>query len=1016
MSGVIDEIGKRISRFAEQTPAAQRSNKVSLVYEIINLLDTKDVPDTALKEIKKICNAKIDNTSVARDIFNRVHLDKTGQLHYTHTAPTKFINPAIEKWVKKLSSAEAAIYSFVSNSKSLSQDDRLAIILCNAAIEGGLCHRVGLDALLKLLMKSSMVFTEAGAERYMRLQYAAKNHPLNVKTREERYSNHVFHPPPLTTSATLGFLRNSDSMPLKADGAMTRIRTFLAVIMENKALEKINDKTLTEALSLLYFRRDGAHVPAFLRYYAAGQLNSASTFDECLLAQNTSHYPKLSRKEHHKIAYKSPTKRSSNKRYLQSTSDSIIEDIREILKFHEKEGSEALQFHDALVDLLERRKAIPESIKAFISWFIHNYSTKTWNNAAGGKRMLSSLGKVWFAVTENIKLEECDSRDNSLLHTRLLESEGGADKSFVTSLMRFWEYLHEHWDCELPEQIEKYARGATFVRVTIPGALHVRQLFADITRAYEDSSQHVIESIVIALILMARCGLRPSEALHLEVKDVDLRGNGAIFIRSNAHSTPKTYSGTRTLAFGIFLMPDEELLFRSFCRRRQLETNGRKNAILLSEYEFNDSFIDYDRLSFEASRLLGNYLGRPINLYQLRHFSLTNWQLICFATRERALHITKYSPEQIDAIRGYFNGVEHDDTLFEIASAAGHLGTKISMTTYLHCTDILRYEAALRARNRCDYRILAKLASIQQGRVKRIISTRGMTDALSNLEMTEVLDEIFSTERSPWVNKIKGSAGSKTYRFPKFNSTTERNAEHVEKILRAYDDNESSREISDVFNLPKKWVDLVIDAAKFYRLEPKYQTDEGNPRLYRKSLTGERTNYLSLVMPKDNNQKLESLDILQNLQRLNRIASNRVAKAADIIFQKLTSDRSFIKLESVKDLQRILSALDGIIEPDRWLLKLHVNSNTNKAEPKCQLHWREKLPHGAKFQVVNGSNTNIELGRAELSYMNAGLSPDMKSWMKTQGLEYRSSRALICALHHYSIYLRAEDAYVNSSY
>lgn len=1013
MSDVLEEVAKRIANFSNQTPAAQMANKASLIYEIINLLDTKDIPDNALKEIKKLCNYMIDDTSVARDVFNRVHLDTTGQLHYKYTAPTKFINSEIEKWVRKLSSAEIAICNFVRNSKSLSQDERLAIMLCTAALEGGLCFSAGLNALLKSVLQRGAVFTEAGAERFIRIRFSAANHPVNIKSREERYSSRVFYPPPLTTASIIGFLRNGEPETTE-DNAITRVREFLTIVLNDKTIEKITDKALLESLSILFFRKEGVRAPAFLRSYAVGQLNSASTFDECLLAQTSIYYPKALKNERYKIAYRTSARRSSNKRFLQSGSDGIIEDMRGILKAHDKADSSTELIRDDLVMLLESLEAMPEAIKAFISWFIHKFSTRKWKVADSGRRMLSSLGKVWFAVTEGISLEENDSRDNSLLHTQLLEKEGNADSAFVANLMQFWTYLQEHWDCELPEQFERYGRGVKFVRATIPGALQVRQLFADIGKAYEDSSAHVVESVTLALILMARCGLRPSEALHLEVKDIDLRNNGLLSIRRNAHFTPKTFSGTRNLWFGVFLMPDETALLRTFCRRRQKETAHRENAILFSEYEFNDSFIDYDRLSTEASRLLSGYLGRSVNLYQLRHFALTNWQLICFATKERALQVTKLSPEQIDAIRKYFNGVSHENSLFEIASAAGHLESKISMTTYLHCTDILLYEAALRAKGCCDYRVLVSLASVQHGRAKRIISTHGMSDLLGKPDMVTVLNEILSTERAHWIKRLKEKPGSTLCRFPNLNLSTQRKAEQVDKILHAHDDKFSTQEIADVFNLPKQWIELVIEAAKYYRHDEQYQTDYGNPRLYPKVSIAMPRTHLSLVMPKENNEKLESLEILQNLQRLSKTDSNRVRKAADLFLRKVTFNRRSITLKSKRELQCIMKALGNLVAPERWLLKLHINKKTNRYSTRCQEYWFEHLPDKATLTVVKDSyEKDNRFGRVDLSYMNAELTSEMKSWMKEKGIKYRSSRALICALHHYAIYLRAEEEYLN---
>lgn len=1015
MNSVITRVGELIEKFADNPAQSKASQQATTVYEILYLLEQEnELPEDSLQQIRKQCTQIVGDTKVARALFDTLHLKLAGETYYTKKKPKSPINTIAEKWVRAISGAEERIIEYISNSNSVTQEDRIAMILFSAAAHGGLCHVPGLNALLKTVVEKTVVqpqpiHTQAGpgSDRYIPLRYTGSGHPVNVKTDDERYSKHVFYPPPLTTSTLIGFLRNRHIKNYETDNAIERIRNFLVDLMNDRQLDKITDKRLTEAMSLVFSRRKGARVPAFIQQYAAGRSNGASTFDECLLSLNTRHCGAGRTKP---IANKNAG--VLDKRNLQTTSDTLIDEIADIFKRYKGDFSERELVLRDLVQLRDENQFSAKAAKPMLSWFIQKFETKIWNCGGSGKRSLSCLGKVWLYMTEDIGaegLEGLDQTECSSLYTRLRAFESGADSTFPSTLRHFWVFMHNQLGYEIPEQLADFVSGTKFVRCAIPSSHQVRRLLTDLAEAYSRSSKHVIESVTAMTLLMARLGLRPDEAINLEVRDVDLRGDGLVFIRPNEHFNLKSYSAQRTLPLTLFLMADEEAFLRSYCRRRQLETIGRPNALLFTEYEFADTFINYDTLSGNISRLLSGYLNLPTNTYQLRHYALSICSIICCASSERAQRLTDYSASQIEAIKAYFNGANHEDVLSEIAEFAGHINTETLTSTYFHLTDMLRFEAAMSGTVTYPIPFLTKLMSLQGGRLKRLAAKNGGTDTLDSQALMAVLDDIFQTERAHWVETLRPQNVSIKQNIPTFSVKTKRSAEYVGKILHAYDKGVSNKELADVYNLDIHWINEVIHAAHFYRDNPAFQTKKNKPRLY----SYETSNNLTIAMPATNIHRLESVDILQSLQQLKGVATNRAAKAAKLILEKTTSNRTFVPLKSKSELRQITKGLRGVVSSERWLLKLHVKRNKDRSYLKELTHWRSALPAEANIKVIERNYAGeSSFGYAQLSYLNVALSKRMKVSLNEKDNEYSSSRALASALHKFAIYLCAEDEYL----
>ncbi|MCJ8317890.1 site-specific integrase [Idiomarina sp.] len=993
-----------IEQYGELPEKDRLESESKVLHEVIAAINTpKKLPAIALERLRRACLQNITPVSQARHFFNLIHTKCCGVNYYKKNAPTPFVKKHVERQVKVLSKAEALLFEQLRNKKNISAKKCLAIILFTSAVNAGLCHEPGLTALMKaILEQKNNTFKTSGAERYIRLNYTAPGHPVNVKTEYESYTSQIFYPTPIVTASILGFLRAGGDNIRAPESPLTLIKELVAQLLGEERIMRVSSAVLYEAMSLVFARKPGARVPSFLTYYAAGKSNTVSTFDQCLLSFNSSHIAKVTHQSAAHCRRKASNSRGVYKRNLVSSSDQLLDDIRELLNRYKNAPPEPEAIANGLRSVVQnRQRPISEAAAALHSFFMHKYKKNIWKTPGTGLRNLSSLGKIWCYFTENIILEEFDVDAMSELHRKLVEGENNADSAFLNSLRQFWLYMHDCLGYELPEQLNRHRRGARYVRCAIPSPLQVRRLFIDIQNSYSGHSQHERDSVSCILILMARLGLRPAEALHLEVKDIDLRGAGKIFIRTNKHFTPKSFCGYRKLPVRPFLLEDEERFLRSFVRRRQTEVGKDTYRLLFSTYEFAGQLIDYEKLSAEASRLLSNYSGVHINLYQLRHFALSCYQLTCFASLARAQSWTGFDIAQVEAIRRHFHQTPKEDVLSEIRSFAGHLTTHYLMSTYFHFSDILRYEAAMRVSHRIDVRILSTLAGIQAGRVIRYAKNEGFHGELSNNELEVIIDKVLKTERRQRVKKIKPRNSRLSSKIPSFNRATQPNLEHVEKILKARVEGIPLQEIADVFNLTLDFVERVIAAAKYLRDAPEFRTKHHRPRLYRSDLE----HHLTVAMPQPKEQISELLDLLQKFQTLKPMHTKRVLKAAETLLRHSTYGRTSVTLTCRKDLEQIMKALDGIVDPSKWLLTVLPNHSENAVQHSSYDYWKEKMPSKAAVELATKEDCKSEKhGRGKLAYMNASPTEKVRKMLENDGIPYQRSGALTAALHYFLIF------------
>lgn len=198
------------------------------------------------------------------------------------------------------------------------------------------------------------------------------------------------------------------------------------------------------------------------------------------------------------------------------------------------------------------------------------------------------------------------------------------------------------------------------------------------------------QGLALTAILMARCGLRPSEALKLRLKDVEPSAQHCIFIRPNRFGTNKSYSARRKIPLLLMLLPDEFILFKTYLKRRLLDANNQPELLLFPSGETSNHPYSLSNFHNQFSNRLSSICGEKVSTYHLRHKALSTLQLVLMS--ESLACKTPYGNKQTDKIRRFFAVDCGRDVLFELAAFAGHLSPETTLRNYLHFTDVILYE------------------------------------------------------------------------------------------------------------------------------------------------------------------------------------------------------------------------------------------------------------------------------------------------------------------------------------
>ena len=335
------------------------------------------------------------------------------------------------------------------------------------------------------------------------------------------------------------------------------------------------------------------------------------------------------------------------------------------------------------------------SEQVLLGWLIHHLNERG-NAESTARRYMNTVAAEWLNATESHDLLSFDQEDFQSLYSHILDTQRSQkERSYRAGRL---EDLHQFGvqTMDFPPLHEPLQEGTG----TIPhvsAAIVDEPLFSGLLLQcdqFKDITPPHRTMLKCFLIMAFRAALRPGEIAKLRLRDIEPSPDAWLFVRDNKHGSNKTAAALRKVPLFPLLTEPESQLMRDFIRSRRLYSQSSAE-LLFHQPDNPREPLDTGTLSIAVKKILADVSG-GINyrLYHLRHSALTRLQLL--------IHHDQVSlPAEVDALLPY--PPMHRQALLEklcgqgrlrdryqaIAVLAGHSSPGMTLSTYMHFSDLL---------------------------------------------------------------------------------------------------------------------------------------------------------------------------------------------------------------------------------------------------------------------------------------------------------------------------------------
>ena len=619
----------------------------------------------------------------------------------------------------------------------------IGLILYFASTRGGLCSPESMIALADALHRRDPLFCDPDVdEAWMRLVLREMKY-TNARIGDDKVAVQRFFPDPITLSLIRRFYESGALLDID-DWNKNTVRSWI-----NGGLRLVNDSapkfdTLRQLCRVaLSVEELFTPIPQIYLETACGR-NRAATLPESYWRLITEVTP-VAEPDWGKALdpVQSASETAPTKRVDHKGSTSIT------------------RMHRALADAVrdpkdgDRNKAKSRAIET-----LNRLDTKNWSLAG---RILHAWG-----------LHHLQERGNALVTIRTYYSKYGRELLAAMADAETWdaEDLYEVYQAVITEKksqdsqdtiahlladFHEFARA----RFGLPGLLepltdghskhvHVRASFIP-EHVYQhglalipklaNRNKHYCRQLQLLWVLAYRAGLRRNELIRIQVKDIENSDDLWLFVRNNRVAKDKTSSARRKIPLRVLLTPSELAMFRSYLPSPASRKQSKNHLLLHAESGKRDS-LDPNHVTCDVICVL-RQLGIPGSLHSLRHTALSRMQLI--AEREWLLleRFSAYSQDQGMAIYTAVFGHEYvaHERYRALAAFAGHASPSITLSTYLHFSDLIIRERLKRSQQTYSKSLIANLTGIPVRRLNKLARATGETS--DELTMSVFREAVF---------------------------------------------------------------------------------------------------------------------------------------------------------------------------------------------------------------------------------------------------------------------------------
>ncbi|SUD91829.1 site-specific integrase [Psychrobacter phenylpyruvicus] len=370
--------------------------------------------------------------------------------------------------------------------------------------------------------------------------------------------------------------------------------------------------------------------------------------------------------------------RSTDDNSQQFKSD-IVKDVRSIL------NSDAKKIRAKLEQLLTE-PLFPNQIR-LVTWIIDLHTTG--NKISTLKRYLSDIGNDFIASTRDTDFFGWSKHNYHFIYDEILANKNQNRIGYTTTVIcSLHSSLKRHF--KAPD-IDLRGGGDPQIVSSYLIPYQVYQVLQSSISNQHGISDYYKQLLNIVVTLLYRTGMRISEILGLQVKDIEYDNQSFseynIIVRSNPYRSLKSDDGTRRIYLSVLLLDDELEQFKKFLNSRRTQ-----NINYLFTYQYQSKILSRHSIEQPIKKILADTIYRDITLHAFRHNAISNMAVILRSDYNIAKYFIDYNENQLTTIRQHFLGkvrkvsTNYWDALMEFA---GHADLNTTFSSYIHTADII---------------------------------------------------------------------------------------------------------------------------------------------------------------------------------------------------------------------------------------------------------------------------------------------------------------------------------------
>ena len=375
------------------------------------------------------------------------------------------------------------------------------------------------------------------------------------------------------------------------------------------------------------------------------------------------------------------------------------------------------------------------------------------------KRYLSEIGNGFIAGTRTADFSHSSKHDYHYIYNEIIAEKNpnklGFTKTVICSLHHSLKKHYQAPDIDIrgggdPQIVSSYL---------IPNQVY--HAILSCIAEQETLSEYYKQALSIVTILLYRTGMRISEILGLQVKDIEYDNQGFmeynLIVRSNAHRDLKSDDGTRRIYLSVLLLPEELEDFKRFFHLKE----GQSSRYLFT-LAYQSTPLSRYSIEQPLKRILENTAYHDLTLHSFRHNAISNMALIIRCNPMLVMQFTDYDEIKIHDIKTHFLGkvrsisTSYWDALMEFA---GHANLITTFSSYIHTADIIASHQLQQAKLTLPLDVVNKLIGTSRMDLKQhnkyALESRDNAVNLSNIR--QYVNRKVGCERLMFADKVKTS-------------------------------------------------------------------------------------------------------------------------------------------------------------------------------------------------------------------------------------------------------------------